>query len=279
MTPEISVIVPTCRREKELAEALGSVLAQEGARLQVIVVDDSHEGSARDVVARINDQRVSYMRNPTPTGGNPSIVRNLALPHARAPLLHFLDDDDLVPAGHYARAMSAFAANADVGLIFGTVAPFGSGPAEQLQHEQQYFAQSHRLAVRCRGLATPLAFVGALLFVRALLVCSAGMVRREAALALRGFDARLRVREDVDFYALLIRQFGVRFIDEVSLHYRISSNGSLMHTAFPTPAELESRARLLRDARSITDAKYIARWGRAEFTILKALSRTLLRLL
>ena len=279
MTADISVVVPTFHREQQLAEALASVLGQSGARIEVFVVDDSLEGSARSVVHAARDKRLHYLRNPYPSGGNPSVVRNLALPLASAPLIHFLDDDDLVPAGHYARVGRAFAANADIGLIFGAVQPFGSGPIEQLESEQRYFATSLRLAARCQTLCTPLAFVASLLFVHALLVCGAGIVRREAALALRGFDARLRVREDIDFFAFISRRFGVRFLDETALHYRINSNGSLMHTANQSPEQSERRRRLLEQARSMTNTKYIAHWGYSEYLALRVLARTALKLL
>jgi glycosyltransferase involved in cell wall biosynthesis len=279
MAPDISIIIPTFRREKRLVEALSSVLGQTGVSVEVLVVDDSPEGSARDVVARVHDKRVNYQKNPNPTGGNPSVVRNLALPHARAPLIHFLDDDDIVPEGHYARVKAVFAREPGIGLVFGAIEPFGSGPAEQLRGEQDYFAASRRLALHCRALRTPLAFVGALLFVRALLVCSAGVVTRQAAMALGGFDTRLKVREDVDFFAFVARRFGARFLDDVALRYRISSDGSLMHSTGLTPEQTDARQRLLREARLTTNAKYVESLGYAEFMALKLFSRTVLRLL
>ena len=80
MKPDISVIIPTFRREQQLVEALSSVLGQARADTEVFVVDDSPEGSARDVVSQIGDKRVRYHKNPLPTGGNPSIVRNRRYP-------------------------------------------------------------------------------------------------------------------------------------------------------------------------------------------------------
>ena len=124
---------------------------------------------------------------------------------------------------------------------------------------------------------SPLAFVGAMLFARALLVCSAGVVTREAAMAVGGFDTRLRVREDLDFFAFVARRFGVRFIDEVSLHFRISHTASLMHKAGRTAEQVEAEQRLLRQASAITNAKYAESFGHAELVALKAFSRLVLR--
>lgn len=279
MTPEISVIIPTFRREKQLAEALESVLGQRGVDVEVLVVDDSPEGSARDVVAGFGDDRISYARNPRPTGGNPSMVRNLGLSQAHAQLIHFLDDDDIVPEGHYARVKAAFARKPGVGLVFGAIEPFGSGPAAQLREEEAYFAASRRVASRCRALHNRMTFVGALLFVQALLVCSAGVVSREAAVNLGGFDTRLRVREDVDFFAFIMRRFGVLYVDEVTLRYRINSEASLLHRTNLTPEQAAAQMASLSEARSITNAKYMQNFGYAELMALKILSRTALGLL
>jgi glycosyltransferase involved in cell wall biosynthesis len=116
---DISVVIPTFRRPKELAETLASVLNQAGVSIEALVVDDSPEGSAQEVVSDARDRRVRYLRNPELTGGLPSIVRNLGWPLAQGTFVHFLDDDDLVPEGHYAAVKAAFAQHRDVGVLFG----------------------------------------------------------------------------------------------------------------------------------------------------------------
>src|ERR1700753_976337 len=135
MSVEISVIIPTFRRPALLREAIESVLAQTQVPLEIIVIDDSPEGSAAAVVAEFSDS-VCYIKNPQPTGGIPSVVRNLGWPTARGRFIHFLDDDDRVPAGHYRAAIAAFESNPGVGVVFGRVAPFGDPPEWQLLAEE-----------------------------------------------------------------------------------------------------------------------------------------------
>jgi glycosyltransferase involved in cell wall biosynthesis len=94
MSIEFSVIIPTYRRPRELRDALNSVLSQLDVSVEIIVVDDSPEGSAREVIDALSDPRVKYFKNPSPTGGIPSVVRNLAWPHAKGMFIHFLDDDE-----------------------------------------------------------------------------------------------------------------------------------------------------------------------------------------
>lgn len=274
MAIDISVVIPTFRRREQLAEALASVLGQTGVALEVFVVDDCPDGSARDVVAALGDPRVAYMRNPRPTGGFPSVVRNLAWPQATGTYLHFLDDDDRVPDGHYAAVKAAFAANPRVGLIFGRVEPFGAGPAAQLQHERRYFADAGRHAKRCNRLGPKLAFVGRTLFGPAMLVCGAGIVRRACVARVGGFDPDIRLMEDADFFCRIMRTCGAAFMDRTALHYRIGSP-SLMHTPNPPPEQLEREREGVRRMR----AKYRSDHGTLEFLGLAALTRTLLRYL
>ena len=60
MIPEVSVVIPTYKREREVVAATLSALKQRAVTLEVIVVDDSPEGTARDAVLGIGDARVHY---------------------------------------------------------------------------------------------------------------------------------------------------------------------------------------------------------------------------
>jgi GT2 family glycosyltransferase len=107
-----------------------------------------------------------------------------------------------------------------------------------------------------------------LFFDRTFLVCGAGMVRRSALAQVQGFDPELRLMEDVDLYARIIRRFGAYYMDRVSLHYRIGP--SLIHRSGVQPGIDESYRRI--------HAKYRNEWGRLQFFALKLFARTLLRM-
>jgi GT2 family glycosyltransferase len=271
MSIDFSVVIPTFRRRRELKEALASVLGQSGVTLEVLVVDDSPEGSAQATVESLCDGRVNYLQNPSPTGGVPSAVRNLAWPFAKGRFVHFLDDDDIVPEGHYATVKAAFEARPGVGLVFGRIEPFGDAPEQQLLHEQRFFADAARCAFTCRRFGQRLAFVGRMLFDRPILVCSAGVVRRECLEKIGGFDPQIRLMEDADFYARLMRECGAYYLDRVALRYRIGSP-SLMHSASPEPAQLAEQ----RVGRRRMQAKYRQERGVLEFYGLALIARTVL---
>ena len=266
MSCDISVIIPTFRRPLELREALDSVLGQGAVSVEVIVVDDSPEGSAQSVVENLGDPRVSYLRNRAPTGGVPGIVRNLGWPVARGRYIHFLDDDDLVPEGHYAVAKAAFEANPAIGVLFGRIEPFGKVDTD-VERERLYFDIAARRALASRRFGPRLGFAGRLLFGNTLLVCSAGMIRRECVAAIKGFDADSRLVEDVDFYARAIRRFGVLFLDRTVLHYRISL--SLIHRPDVQP--------IIERSYQLMHRNYRREWGLVDFMAMKLFARTVLR--
>jgi GT2 family glycosyltransferase len=273
MPVEFSVIIPTFRRPRQLLGAVTSVLAQVGVAVEIFVVDDSVEGSAREVITSLNDPRITYLKNPSPTGGIPSIVRNLAWPQAKGMFIHFLDDDDIVPEGHYTVVREVFSNNPKVGMIFGRIEPFGTCPAEQLEHERRYFDDAARSAAACQRFGRRWAFTGRMLFYKALLVCGASILRRDCVAKIGGFDPEIRLMEDADFHVRAMREFGACFIDRVVLRYRIGSP-SLMHSPNPD----ESQLRCQREGHRRMHAKYRKERGLLEFYALALFTRTLLKI-
>jgi Glycosyl transferase family 2 len=88
--PLVSVIVPVRDGERFLAEAIESVLAQDYAPLELIVVDDgSVDGSARIAGSY---QQVRLLRLP---GHGVAAARNAGVEAASGELLAFLDQDDV----------------------------------------------------------------------------------------------------------------------------------------------------------------------------------------
>jgi GT2 family glycosyltransferase len=273
MQIDFSVVIPTFRRTEELVEALGSVLGQTGVTIEVTVVDDCPDGSAREPVERLRDSRVTYIRNPQPTGGVPSIVRNLAWPKARGEFVHFLDDDDIVPDGLYSEVKRAFETHPKVGLVFGRIEPFGTCPEPQLRHEQRFFTRAERAARACEWFGTKLAFAGRTLFDMPMLVCSAGVLRRECVEHVGGFDPEISMVEDSDLYTRVMREYGALFLPRVSLRYRIG-RVSMMHS----PVRSESDVRRQHAGRRRMQEKYKREHGIFEFYALALFARTMLRL-
>jgi GT2 family glycosyltransferase len=270
---DFSVIIPTFRRQRELIEAISSALRQQDVSIEIFVIDDSPEGSAEDAVRGLGDSRVIYLKNLNPTGGVPSVVRNIGWPMANGTFVHFLDDDDIVTEGHYAAVKAAFATNPTIGLVFGRIEPFGDGPAAQLDRERRYFADAAQKANISGRFGSRVAFTGRMLFDNAVLVCSSSVIRRECLARLGGFDPSIRLMEDAEFHVRAMRECGVLFLDRAAVHYRVG-NPSLMHSPNPTEAQKQGE----RQGRRQMQAKYRREHGALEFYALALFTRTILKI-
>jgi glycosyltransferase involved in cell wall biosynthesis len=91
--PDVTVIVPTRNRVARLRLTLKTVTWQRDVDLEVIVVDDGSVDGTMDMVSGLGDDRIRVIRNDVPLGE--SGARNRGIEETRAPLIAFLDDDDL----------------------------------------------------------------------------------------------------------------------------------------------------------------------------------------
>lgn len=120
--PEVSVIIAVYNGAAYLAEAIESVLAQTGPRLELIVVDD---GSTDDT-ARISKSYVDRVIYCYQENRGQAAARNVGLELALAPLVAFIDADDIWTLGKLTRQMEILNARPDVDMVFGQVELFHS---------------------------------------------------------------------------------------------------------------------------------------------------------
>lgn len=92
---QVSIVIPTCNRNELLVHAVRSSLQQREAipaELEVIVVDNSAEGSAQGTIAEhFSEPCVRYIHEPRP---GVSHARNTGVASATGRYVAFLDDDE-----------------------------------------------------------------------------------------------------------------------------------------------------------------------------------------
>lgn len=86
-----------------LLDAVRSVLAQDGADLELIVIDDGSPGPVADVLAEVADPRLRVLRVPH---GGVSAARNAGVEAIRGDHVRFVDADDLCLPGSTAHLLS-----------------------------------------------------------------------------------------------------------------------------------------------------------------------------
>src|SRR5437868_11412329 len=114
--PAISVIVPTHDRASLLPRALASLLAQDFAPFEVIVVDDGSRDGTAAFLSGVSDPRLRVLRHGRALGA--AGARNSALALARAPIVAFLDDDDEALPGFLAETARAHASPPAIDLCW-----------------------------------------------------------------------------------------------------------------------------------------------------------------
>jgi glycosyltransferase involved in cell wall biosynthesis len=190
--PDISVVLATYDRRPSLPRAIASVLAQQGARFELIIVDDASRDDTLAYLAALADPRIRVLASDRNRG--PSAARNRGLAAARGEFVAFLDSDDAYRPGRLAAPLAAFAADR------GLVATLSSA----VKHDRGGARDALIPAVK---LAAP-AFEWALICDLVPVEATSITVRREKALAAGGFCESLRLTEDREFLIRLARLGG-----------------------------------------------------------------------
>ncbi|MEI2701747.1 MAG: glycosyltransferase [Baekduia sp.] len=92
--PRLSVLIASYRWPEALELSLASALAQTERRIEVLVIEDGEDTQSRDVVAAAADDRVRWLLNDPPSGGQ-SGPNALGIEQARAPFVAYLGHDDI----------------------------------------------------------------------------------------------------------------------------------------------------------------------------------------
>ena len=194
MSPEISVIIPTHNRASMVIEAVESVLAQEMVDFELIVIDDGSSDDTEDKLGVFNS-RLSYYRQEN---AGVAAARNRGLEISKAPLISFLDSDDLwLPKK--LRTQHQF----------------------MLDHPEVWICQTEEIWLRKGRRVNPKRHhqkVSGDIFQRSLDLClvspSAVMLRRELFEKVGNFDEELLAAEDYDLWLRVAVDYRVALLPD-----------------------------------------------------------------
>jgi glycosyltransferase involved in cell wall biosynthesis len=197
MNPAVSVIIPTYNRGSVLA-AIDSVLAQREAHFELIVVDDgSTDGSWRQL-ENLDERRRGVTRTLQTKHRGVAAARNVGIAIATAPLVAFLDSDDLGAPDKLARQIDFMRLNPRCVLS---------------QTSEIWIRNGMRVNPGLRHLKR-----GGDIFVDSLRTClispSASIVRTDYLREIGGFDEDLIAAEDYDLWLRVLVRHEVGLIDE-----------------------------------------------------------------
>jgi glycosyltransferase involved in cell wall biosynthesis len=110
--PRCTIILPTYNRAAVLPRAISSVIAQNEQDFELIIIDDGSTDNTREWLATLDDARIRVARSEHNQG--PSAARNIGISMAAAPMLAFLDSDDIYCKERLSVPLAIFERDPDV---------------------------------------------------------------------------------------------------------------------------------------------------------------------
>lgn len=209
-TPEIAVVVPTYGRPDSLMVSINTVLQQSFLNWELLVVDDNHPESenrtiTRQLLAKVSDPRVQYIELPKNSGA--CIARNTGVSAARAPVVAFLDDDDMWHTDKLKLCLTQFQDNPDLGLLIHNIKQTYRDRVTHFDFDvktdfYRYFLQS------AMGVS-----------------CSAIIVSKQYFNEVGGFDPDLASYQDLDLMLRMSSTFRAEVLPKYLLEYQLSDAG------------------------------------------------------
>ncbi len=198
----MSVVIPTYNYGRFLTESVTSALAQDGVRVEVVVVDDCSTDDTPEVCARLAaDDRVTVLRHEQNKGH--AVTFNAGFALAAGDLIVRLDADDVLTPRSLSRAAALFDAYPSVGLVYGHPYHFaGPVPVRANLRERGWsiWAGPDWLADRCRKAVS-------------CITTSEAVVRASVMREIGGWETRLKLAGDMKMWLSVAALADVGHID------------------------------------------------------------------
>lgn len=206
-SPLITVITPTHNRRDKVLRAVESVLAQNLTQFEHIVVDDGSTDGTEAALAEVRDPRLIYVGAKW-RGAN--AARNAGIELARAPVVTFLDSDDVYMPHRLER----------------TLTRFDDEPALEVLISSYVSLKGER-ATKCvnrEAVLNPTMLERALVAQTIFIAGSAITARRDALLAIGGYDSDITRMQDRELLLRLARRFSARLSEDIDWTKHNSEN-------------------------------------------------------
>jgi glycosyltransferase involved in cell wall biosynthesis len=198
--PRCTIILPTYNRAAVLPRAISSVIAQNEQDFELIIIDDGSTDNTHEWLATLDDARIRVVRSEHNQG--PSAARNIGINMAAAPVLAFLDSDDIYCKERLSVPLAVFDRDPDVICTLSSA-------------RKEYKGGNTTLALLPDvKLASP-AFEWAMICDLVGVECTSITVRTEHARTIGGFCSELRRTEDREFLIRLSRLGAARTLPDI----------------------------------------------------------------
>lgn len=208
-----SVIIPLYNKEQSIYKTIQSVLNQTFIDFEIVVVNDGSTDNSLKIIEQINDPRIRIINK---LNGGVSNTRNRGIREAKFELIALIDADDFWEPNFLEEMYS---------LIndFPNFSLYGSAHDE---YENNSFSfKNNTLPVLYRGILNnyfELAKSNVLFWT------SAVIIKKEALLAIGGFNEMISIGEDLDVWFRINLNYKCVFYNKVLAHYNIDGPNRAM---------------------------------------------------
>ena len=137
---KVSVLIPTYNRRQYVVDAIESVIAQDYADMEIIVVDDgSTDGTEEALAPYLSLIRVIRTRNQ-----GPALARNVGMEAARGDYVAFLDSDDLYYPFKVRLQAQLLDEYPDIGMVYSEFSAFSDDGFWDELHLTKYHESAYR---------------------------------------------------------------------------------------------------------------------------------------
>jgi glycosyltransferase involved in cell wall biosynthesis len=112
--PDVSIVMPTYNSAAYIFDTVESIHNQTFKNWELIIIDDGSDDGTPDIIEQLKDERITCYREPR--SGFISKIRKLGIEKASAPLIAFMDSDDLWAATKLEEQISALEQSKDAGF-------------------------------------------------------------------------------------------------------------------------------------------------------------------
>lgn len=207
---KVSVIIPTYNREKTILRAIQSVLEQTYTNLEVLVIDDGSTDGTADIVNGIEDDRVKYV--VLEQNGGPSKARNVGVEMAESEWIAFQDSDDCWHNNKLEVQMRYAKEHSEYSMVYCMYNAF-------VYTGEQILVPSKPWPDIMEGKMM------STLLERNVIGAPTIIAKREAFLAIGGFDTSYHAIEDWEFVIRFAKAYQIGFVDEPLIDCYLSNSG------------------------------------------------------
>lgn len=208
--PRCTIILPTHNRAATLPRAVASVMAQNEPDFELIIVDDASTDNTRAWLETLDDPRIRVVHLEYNQG--PAAARNVGIDMAAAPVLAFLDSDDIYLEARLSVPLAAFDREPDVICTLSSA-------------RKEYKRGNTVMALLPDAKLASSAFEWAMICDLVGVECTSITVRTEHARKIGGFCSGLRRTEDREFLIRLSRLGAARILPDVLWEKTWSTDG------------------------------------------------------